>query len=136
MDNTDLVLDNSRYHAQPHSIIYCITSYCSILDFEALNADGLSPGNTLYSISDRPSPKASSSMTSVSTSECENVPLTNKSRVKRKKAKPEVEQSLYSYFSSPVASPRSSHHDTSVIDRQEQTLPTGNLMFITHVSYP
>ena len=103
--------------------------YC-ILDFVALSGDGLSPGNTLYSISDRPSAKASSSMTSVSTSECENVPLTNKTRVKKKKA-PKQEQSLYSYFSSPVASPRSSQHDTSVIDRQEQTFPTGkNLVYI------
>ena len=106
-------------------------SYCFILDFETLNEDGLSPGNTLYSISDRPSPKASSSMTSVSTSDCENVPLTNKARIKRKKApKQEVEQSLYSYFSSPVASPRSSQHDTSVLDRQEQAFPTGiNFLF-------
>ena len=76
----------------------------------------------MYSVSDRPSPKASSSMTSVSTSESENIPLANKARVKRKKAqKQEVEQSLYSWFSSPVASPRSSQHDTSVIERQEQT---------------
>jgi hypothetical protein len=85
----------------------------------------------LYSISDRPSPKASSSITSVSTSESENVPLTNKARVKRKKApKQEVEQSLYSYFSSPVASPRSSQPDASIVlDRREQTLPTGKLLF-------
>lgn len=78
--------------------------------------------NTLYSVSDRVSPKASSSMTSVSTSESENIPLTSKARVKKRKPqKQEVEQSLYSWFSSPVASPRSSQPDTSLIDRQEQT---------------
>jgi hypothetical protein len=69
----------------------------------------------------------------VSTSESENDPLTSKARVKRKKAqKQEVEQSLYSYFSSPVASPRSSQPDASVLDRQEQTLPTGKLLLINY----
>ena len=97
-----------------------------------MQSSSFSPGTQQHSASDRPSNhpsnQPSSSLPSVSTSDSENVPLSSEARVKRKKAsssKRDTEQSLYSWFSSPVASPRSSDQDASLLDNQEHAVSTG-----------
>lgn len=72
-----------------------------------------------------PSPKSSSLISSMSSTDSENLPLTYKYRAKKKIQQKEVEPTLYSLFSSPVPSPRSSKHSTSIYDKY-QTRPTGN----------